>query len=107
MEDVRRRSRSSVRSPLFYVLVLVPLHRRLKDKGANPALRGVPFAGLLTARVSKFDIKVSLSHQLYIKAVKKAVAEYEQIAGPKVNFDKSEGLQNGTWRSSDTLPGPF
>ena len=39
--------------------------------------------------------------------MKKAVAEYEGIAGAKVNFDKSEGLQLGAWRGSDTLPEPF
>ena len=58
----RRRSRAfaierSVRqgcplSPLLYVLALAPLIRRLRDEGANPALRGVPFAGPLAARVS-------------------------------------------------------
>ena len=39
--------------------------------------------------------------------MKKAVSEYERIAGAKVNFDKSEGLRLGAWRSSDTLLGPF
>ena len=39
--------------------------------------------------------------------MKKAVGEYERIAGAKVNFDKSESLQLGAWRGSDTLPGPF
>ena len=39
--------------------------------------------------------------------MKKAIAEYEQIAGAKVNFDKSEGLQFDAWTGSDTLPGPF
>ena len=39
--------------------------------------------------------------------MKKAVSEYERIAGAKVNFDKSEGLRLGAWRGSDTLPGPF
>ena len=38
--------------------------------------------------------------------MKKAVSEYERIAGAKVNFDKSEGLRLGAWRSSHTLPGP-
>ena len=38
---------------------------------------------------------------------KKAVAEYEQIVGVKVNFDKSEGLRLGAWMGSDTLPRPF
>ena len=78
-------------------------------RGENPALRGIPFDGPLTAKVSVFadDIAVFLSRRLDIKAVKKAVGEYEWIAGTKVNFDKSEGLQLGFWRCSDTLPGPF
>ena len=42
-----------------------------------------------------------------IKAVKKAVAEYERIARAKVNFDKSEGLQLVAWTDSYTLPRPF
>ena len=96
-------------SPLLYVLALEPLLRRLRDEGANPALRGVPFAGPLSARVSAFadDITVFVSRRLDIKAVKKAVGEYERIAGAKVNFDKSEGLRLGTWAGSNTLPGPF
>ena len=95
-------------SPLLYVLTLEPLLRRLKDEGTNPALHGVPFAGPLTARVSAFadDITVLVSRRLDIKAVKKAVSEYERIAGAKVNFDKSEGLRLGAWRGSDTFPGP-
>ena len=96
-------------SPLLYVLALEPLLRRLRDRTTNPALRGVPFAGPLTARVSAFadDITVFVSRRLDIKAVKKAVSEYERIAGAKVNFDKSEGLRLGAWRGSNTLPGPF
>ena len=39
--------------------------------------------------------------------MKKAVGEYERIAGAKASFDKSEGLRLGAWKSSDTLPGPF
>ena len=50
---------------------------------------------------------VFVSRRLDIKAVKVAVVEYERIAGAKVNFDKSEGLRLGSWRSSNTLPGPF
>ena len=96
-------------SPLLYVLALDPLLRGLRDEGTNLALRSVPFAGLLMARVSAFadDITVFVSRHLDIKAVKKAVAKYERIAGAKVNFDKSEGLQLGAWRGSDILPGPF
>ena len=75
----------------------------------NSALRGVPFAGPLTARVSAFtdDITDFVSRRLDIKAVKEAVSEYERKAGVKVNFDKSKGLRLGAWRGSDTLPGPF
>ena len=96
-------------SPLLYVLALEPLLRRLRDRTTNPALRGVTFAGPLTARVSAFadDITVFVSRRLDIKAVKKAVSEYERIAGAKVNFDKSEGLRLGAWRGSNILPGPF
>ena len=96
-------------SPLLYVLVFEPLLRRLRNEGTSPSLRGVPFVGPLTARVSMFadDITVFVSHRLDIKAVKEAVVEYERIAGAKVNFDKSEGLRLSAWRSSNTLPGPF
>ena len=81
----------------------------LRDRTTNPALLGVLFAGPLTARVSAFadDITVFVSCRLDIKAVKKAVSEYERIAGAKVNFDESEGLRLGAWRGSSTLPGPF
>ena len=87
-------------SLLRYVLALEPLLRKLRDEGTNPALRGVYFAGSLTARVSKFtdDITVIVSRHLDIKAVKKAVGKYEWIAGAKVNFDKSESLRLGAWR---------
>ena len=93
-------------SPL-YVLALEPLLRRLRDERTNPALRGVPFTGPLTVRVSAFadDISLCIPPPGY-KAVKKAVSKYERIAGAKVNFDKSEDLQLGAWRGSDTLPGP-
>ena len=62
-----------------------------------------------TARVSAFadDITVFVSRRLDIEAVKEVVVEYKRIAGAKVNFDKSESLRLGAWRSSNTLPGPF
>ena len=65
----------------------------------------VLFAGPHTARVSAFvdDITVFICRHLDIKAV----AEYERIAGAKINFDKSESLRLGAWRGSDTLPMPF
>ena len=60
----------------------------------------IPFVGPLTAKVSAYAdvIAVFVSHRLDIKAVKKAVARYEQIAGAKISFDKSEGLWLGAWR---------
>ena len=96
-------------SPLLYILTLEPLLHRLRDEGTSPVLRGVPFAAPLTAKVSAFadDITFFVSRRLDIKAVKKAVGEYERITGAKVNFDKSEGLRLGAWRGSNTLPGPF
>ena len=96
-------------SPLLYVLALAPLLCRLRDEGTNPALRDIPFDGLLTARVSAFtdDITVFVSRLLDIKSVKKVVGKYEQIARAKVNFDKSECLRLGAWRGSNTLPRPF
>ena len=59
-------------SPFLCVLALEPLLRRLRDEGTNPTLRGVPFVGPLTERVSAFadDITVFLSHRLDIKGVK-------------------------------------
>ena len=50
-------------SPLLYVLALEPLLRRFRDEVANSALRGVPFAGPLTGRVSACadDITVFVS----------------------------------------------
>ena len=78
-------------SPLLYVLALEPLLRRLRDEGTSPALRGIPFAGRLAARVSAFadDVTIFASRRLDIEAVKEAVVENERIAGDKVNFDKS------------------
>ena len=80
------------RSPLLYVLALEPLLRSLTDEETNSALRGDPFSGPLTARVSAFadDITVFVSRRLDIEAVKKAVGKYVRIAGAKINFDKSE-----------------
>ena len=95
--------------PLFlflYVLALEPQLRRLRDKKASPDLRGIPFASPLSAKISAYadDIIVFVFCHLDIKAVKKAVARYEQIAGAKINFDKSEGLQQGAGRGSVHLP---
>ena len=64
------------------------------------------FAGPLTARVSAFadDIIVFVSRRLDIKAVKKAVIEYERIAEPKSILTKGSWLD--AWRGSDTLQEP-
>ena len=96
-------------SPLLYILSFERLLCRPRDEGTNPALRGVPFAGPLSARVSAFadDITVFVSCRLDTEAVKKTISEYERIAGAKVNFYRSEGLRLGAWRGSDTLLGPF
>ena len=102
-------NRATGLSPLLYVHALEPLLRRLRNEEASPALRDILFADPLTARVSAFDddITVFASRHLDIKAVKKAIAEYERIAGANANFDKSEGWRISAWKGSDTLPGPF
>ena len=63
-------------SPLLYVLALETLLRGLRDEGTSPALRGVPFAGRLAARVSAFtdDITVFVSRRLDIEAVKRQLS---------------------------------
>ena len=53
------------------------------------------------------SITVFVSRHLDIKAMKKAVAKYEQIAEAKNNFEKSESLQQGAWRGGFPLSGPF
>ena len=90
--------------PLLYVLALEPLLCRLRDEGANLVLRGIPFSGSLMARVFAFAF---VSRRQDIKAVKKAVGEYERISGAYINFEKSEGLLLGVWKGSNTLPEPF
>ena len=59
------------------------------------ALVSVPLVDCVRERVSAFadDITVFVSHRSDIEAVKKLVARYEQVAGAKINFDKSEGLR--------------
>ena len=39
--------------------------------------------------------------------MKKAVERYEEVAGAKINFDKSEGLRLGAWRGGILLLEPF
>ena len=96
-------------SHFLHGLALESQLQRLRDERANPALRCIPFAGPLAAKVFAFadDLTVFVSRPQNIEAMKKAVAGYERIAGAKVNFDKSEGLQLGAWTGRDTLPGPF
>ena len=86
-----------------------PLLRRLIEEKASPALRSILFAGPLSAKLSAYtdDITVFVSGLLDIKAVKKAVTRYEQIAWAKINFDKSEGMRLGVWGDGVPLPGPF
>ncbi len=86
-----------------------PLLRRLRDEKARPTLRGILFSGPLSAKVSAYadDVTVFVSPRLDIKAVKKAVTRYGQIAGAKINFDKSGGLLLGARRGGFRLPGPF
>ena len=61
------------------------------DEGANLALiqQGFPRSAMISQSLYPINLD--------IEAVRKAVAEYEQIARVKVNFDKNE----------DTLPGYF
>ena len=69
----------------------------------------VSFCCSFTAKVSAYadDITVFVSRRLDIKAMKKSVARYEQIAGTKIKFDKSEGQRLGAWRGGVPMPGPF
>ena len=94
---------------LFSVLTLEPLLCRLRDGAANPALCGTLFASSLRAKISAYidDITVFVSRRLDIKAVKKAFERYEEVAGAKINFNKSEGLRLDAWRSGVPLPGLF
>ena len=62
-----------------------------------------------TANISAYadSITVFVSRHFDIKAVKKAVARYEQIARARINFDKSEGLRLGAWRGDVPLSETF
>ena len=106
---IERSVRQDFSSPLLYVLALEPLLRRLRDRGARPALRRILLSGSVRAKISAFadDITVFVSRRRDILAVKEAVARYEKVAGAKVNFDKSKGFRLGAWRGSVPLPGPF
>ena len=95
-------------SPL-YVLALEPLLRRLRSEGSYPALRGIPLAGSIHARISACadDVTVFVSSRLDMLAVMRAVKRCERVAAARVNFGKSEGLRLGAWRRGGLLPGPF
>ena len=73
----------------------------------RPCVVSLSLALLRQGFLRSLMISPSVSRRLDIKAVKKAVGEYERIAGAKVNFDKSEGLRLGAWRGSNTLSGSF
>ena len=96
-------------SPLLYVLALEPLLRRLRDRAAKPALRGIGVPGGARAKVCAYadDVSAFVSCRRDIKAVHKAVARYEKVTGAKINRGKSKGLRLGAWRGSVPLPGPF
>ena len=92
-------------SPLIYVLTVEPLLCRLRDGTANQTLHGVLFAGCVSAYAD--DITVFMFRRSDMKVVKKVVKTYEEVAGAKINFDKSEDLRLGAWRGGVPLPGPF
>ena len=83
--------------PLFYVVALGPLVRRIRDEKESQALRGIPFAVPLSAMVSVYadDIMVFVPRLLDIKAIQKA------------RYNKSKGLWVDAWRGGVPLPGPF
>ena len=72
------------------------------DGTANLVLRGVIYVGCVRTKVFSYadDITVFVFRRSDIKAVKR----YEEVAGAKINFDKSEGLPLGAWRSGVHLP---
>ena len=78
----------------FPVSSLEPLLRRLRNRAANTTLWRVPFTDHLRAKVFAYsnDITIFVSHQSDINAMKKVVERYEEVAGAKINFNKSKGL---------------
>ena len=82
---------------------------KLRDRGQIQPCIVSPIADLLTAKVSVYadSITVFVSRHLDIKAMKKAVAKYEQIAGAKNNFEKSEDLRQDAWKGGFPLSGLF
>ena len=90
-------------STIFYVLALEHLLCTLKDGAANLALHWVHFAGFLRVKVFAYadDIIIFVSYESDIKTGKKVVERYEEEAGAKINFDKSEGVWLGAWTGGD------
>ena len=70
-------------SPLLYVLALEPLLYTLRDRTANPALRGVLFAGRIRAKISAYtdDITVFVSSLVVI-----------DLIGSEQNYAEKGGL---------------
>ena len=66
-----------------------------------------PYEEFLWLAASILRFLCTLMISLDILAVKNAVKRYEKVAGAKVNFDKSEGLQLGAWKRGSPLPGLF
>ena len=58
-------------------------------------------------KVSAYGDDIFVSRRSDTKAAKKAVKRYEEVAGTKINFDKSDGLWLGAWMGGVPLPGPF
>ena len=78
-------------SLLLYVLTLEPLLCSVRDEKANPALCGVLFDSYVTVKISMSadNITIFVSGPLDILSMKKAVERYKEVAGNKINFDKS------------------
>ena len=72
---------------------------RLRDEMEYPALRGVPFAGCLRAKVTSYadGITAFVFRQSDMKTVRKVIERYEEVA--KINFDKILQLQFCSWVS--------
>ena len=66
-----------------------------------------PCSGDIEMRRYADDITVFVPCLSNIEAVKKVILRYEQRAGLKINFDKSEGLWLGTWQGWRSSPWTF
>ena len=85
----------------------LPLQEFRRYLADFPRLGAASCEGVVTECEVRDALKqVFVSRCLDIRAVKKAVGEYERIAGAKVNFDKSEGLRLGAWRGAIPFQGP-